>query len=190
MEIMKKRLLKLAEAIESNDLATIDRLLAKRGLNVDDYLDGVATPLIFAVGANNIALVNKLIAMGVNINKGTAAGDGDSQYIQGLTPLMCAIRKHHIEIAKLLTSEPDIDLYAETTDRSRGTSLFYAIAHKQYDAFAALLDAGLDIHRKDPASNRDYFAVNTTCEFYARWLAEKLESTISQSGYTPPSIEF
>lgn len=103
------------------------------------------TPLLAAVSANQPALIEKLCAIGGNVNQ------TDNQ---NRNSLFIAVELGHIEAAKLLIKLGADCAKADTTTGYYKNSMVHAIGDKNYAEMLLLLhNAGFDINAKDGSGN-------------------------------------
>ena len=126
----------LINAINENDITTVDKLLNKEGADVNVQDDNGFTALIFASRNNDSSNVQKLLDKGANVNLQTK---------YGLTALMSASNYYgNAEIVqKLLDKGADVNLYDENGE----TALMSAcLGYHNLEIVKKLLDKGADVN--------------------------------------------
>ena len=118
------------------------------GIDEDHYFLKQATPLIIAIYANKLEIVDMLLEIGADMNLSFESGDGKVNY----TALVLAIDLGRTEIVQRLLAEKDIDVNPKIT--APGTfpdefPLQMAIRTRQPEIAKMLLVRGADVNAKD-----------------------------------------
>jgi ankyrin repeat protein len=103
--------------------------------SVNDSNFAGKTALILAIEQGNLSLVEQLLTAKAHPNKRLDQNHD--------TPLICAIRQGHLDIAALLIQSPDIDLNLQSNGQ---TVLMLAIEKGEVDLVKTLLDRGADLN--------------------------------------------
>ena len=122
-------------------------------------LSEVNQQLFYAAGRGNLDAVKDALDNGADI---------DVIGIMGNTPLMCAAKLGHEEVAKFLVSM-GADLNARAED---GTTLLYYAIVKDKKLAKFLIDAGVDINAKDNEGRTPLFSAIEGRGEIVRWLIE------------------
>ena len=127
----------LMYAVETNDLAKVEALLASRA-DVDARNDGGATALLMAAAYGSREIVDSLLAAGADPDIASHRGD---------TPLASAIQYSHADIAvALLKHGANPDVYNSPDDpRFRKNVLVRAAVLGQTQVVELLLELGADV---------------------------------------------
>ena len=157
----------LADAVQANDMRTVEKLLADRHVDVNEaQIDG-ATPLLWAVHNVHVDLARELLKKGAKADVITkygasplheavslgnvdlvkmlleAGANPDSKNTDGLTALMLAARLGVTEVAELLVKH---GASVNAIEESRGqTALMWAAAEKHPEIVDLLLKNGADV---------------------------------------------
>ncbi len=97
---------------------------------------------IMAASQGDVEKVKYLIQAGANVN---ASAPSTSQVPAGITPLMLAAAKDHINVAKILLSE---GANPNQTDNGGGTAIIYAVWKGHVDIVELLIEYDAEINAK------------------------------------------
>ncbi len=125
----------LTNAIRNN-VGELFTELINSGMDINNELPGVGTPIYLAAALGNVEFVKQLIDAGADVNKG--------KQNQQSTPLMIAAAKGHIEIVNMLLSA---QARVNDADSNAMTPLLHAAAHP--DITTILITAGADINHEN-----------------------------------------
>ncbi|MCF8380138.1 MAG: ankyrin repeat domain-containing protein [Bacteroidales bacterium] len=124
----------LLQTIRDNDFTAAKALIASGAdVNQEDELTNL-TPILLAMGKNNIDMVKILIKSGADINK--------QDKRSGYTPLMMAFNNHNNEMAKLLL-DAGADVNIKAND---GTTAIILAAGNSRELFDVILSKGADMN--------------------------------------------
>jgi ankyrin repeat protein len=128
-------------AAEHDSLATLAGRLIAGGAEVDAAHPGDGlTPMCIACEHGNVAMVERLIVAGADVNK---AG------VDGSTPLHLAAEAGHADVVAVLIDAAGVDLNAAVTggDFAGLTPLFLAAQENRLDVLKLLVAAGADVNK-------------------------------------------
>lgn len=128
----------------NNEFEMIEYLL-KHGADVnarEHYFDG-DSPLMLAVGKNNLDLVKLLVEHGANPNIKYIDEVGDTE---GYTPFLLAIQNNNFDMVKLLVEHgANVNSEADCGD----TPLSLAVERNNFEMVKYLVEHGANVNRKD-----------------------------------------
>lgn len=122
---------KLFTSVKEGRIEELQQLIAKHERAVHYTADGGYTLLMFAALWGQADMVELLIAEGASVDQG--------DYSKGLTPLICAIAKQHVEAARLLI---DKGAKVHLTDNGGASPLLYARKHGLSEIVTLLVNKG------------------------------------------------
>ena len=125
--------MELFQAAEAGDLSRVEQLL-EEGADID-VLHKSKTPLIAAIRKGHIAVANKLIDAGANINYGIG--------VNAATPLISASEHNHPELVRKL-----LELGADPNGANvrKHQPIFFAAQDGHVEVVKLLLDAGANVN--------------------------------------------
>ena len=94
-----------------------------------EILEDPYAPMVSAAAKNELQKVKDYLKGGMDPNQAS---------IHGVTPLMVAARKGHLEMVQLLIKN---EVFVDLRDQDGATALQYAVLGKQADTVKALLEA-------------------------------------------------
>ena len=113
-------------------------VLLGRGADVNTQDNGGVSPLLYAVGAQNVGMAKMLAANGADL-------EAESRLNQ-MTPLLLAIEHHDIEAIRVLL---DAGAKVNGTNRDGLTPLMAASEKGQADVVQILLSRGAEVKDRD-----------------------------------------